>query len=99
MTMKDAWLIVSVCMTAGLVLGGISGYIIGMMFGTDKERARCLWVVAGRLCAGHFPKREFRQRLNEPCGLCDPVAESMDYIQIGLTPKDPRESKERKAGG
>lgn len=87
MTMKEAWLVVSVCMTTGLVLGGVAGYLIGMMFGTDKERLRCLSFVSERLCDKHPHKRELRQRLDEPCEFCDPVAECMDYIQIGMKPR------------
>ena len=80
-------MVVSICMSLGLALGVAFGLLLGLMRGTDKERARCVGVVSGRLCAGHSPKREFRQRLNDPCDWCDRVAECIDYIEVGLPSK------------
>jgi hypothetical protein len=84
---KEMVLIILVCLGAGLAVGTVLGYLLGMIRGQDQERRRCLDIVSGRLCDRHYPKREFRDRLNEPCDWCDRVAECIDYIELGLPQK------------
>jgi hypothetical protein len=63
------------------------------MYATKRtERARCAAIVAGRICSGHWPKRDLATRIQDPCDYCDRVAECLDYIE---PPKD-ASSKESK---